>query len=441
MKKLRLILLAAPSALLLSAPGYAETTWYVDSGAAPGGDGQSWTTAFDDLQAPLELSAPGDRIWVKEGTYRPSMRTDPNDPRSATFALPMGVGVYGGFDGTETSLEERAGLFDQTILSGDLGAPGELSDNARRVVWVNNPSGVPAYYHALDGFTIRDGNTEGAGAGVLSWNSALLLRHCIIRENHADRGAGLVAEPGIVRLSWCDFIDNHADLTGGASFVRTVSIKASHCRFRGNSAGLGGAIHVVSSDTGFPPSDWVSFFDSEFCDNVADEGGAILLGQGTYQSGGAVLYNCTVAFNRARSLGGAIRVLEGAAQPGRCALRNCIVWGNEAPFDPGLSGRQLVRYCDVQDGGYQGGGNLCADPLFVDPEGRDLRLLPGSPAADAGHNLLLGPDYSDADEDGVFAGEPIQIDLDGRRRVADDPLAPDVGGPGWPVVDLGAYES
>ena len=67
-----------------------------------------------------------------------------------------------------------------------------------------------------------------------------------------------------------------------------------------------------------------------------------------------------------------------------------------------------------------GGGNLSADPLFVGgPDGRDARLLPGSPAIDAGTNGAV----------------TAATDLGGNPRIADG------DGNGTATVDMGAYEA
>ena len=84
-------------------PTQAQERLYVDDDATPGGDGLTWATAYEDLQAALDAAAlPGSttsEIWVAAGTYVPSTQTDPNDPRTATFQLLSGVAVYGGFAG------------------------------------------------------------------------------------------------------------------------------------------------------------------------------------------------------------------------------------------------------------------------------------------------------------------------------------------------------
>ncbi|MGP1273339.1 MAG: GC-type dockerin domain-anchored protein [Phycisphaerales bacterium] len=98
----------------------AQTTWFVDADAAPGGDGLTWATAFDDLQPALELALPGDQIWVAEGTYAPSV----NDPIAGVsmpyFIMPDGVAILGGFVGTETDEAQRDPDANETIISADL---------------------------------------------------------------------------------------------------------------------------------------------------------------------------------------------------------------------------------------------------------------------------------------------------------------------------------
>ncbi|MHC4653103.1 MAG: choice-of-anchor Q domain-containing protein [Planctomycetota bacterium] len=113
----------------------------------------------------------------------------------------------------------------------------------------------------------------------------------------------------------------------------------------------------------------------------------------------------------------------GASSP---ALVNTIVYDNDygsiADSDDATTS---VLYCNVQ-GGWPGTGNIDSDPMFVDPDNGDLRLSPGSPCIDAGHNNAI-------------AGL-ADTDLDGNPRFADDPGADDIGCGVPVVVDMGAYE-
>lgn len=90
---------------------------YVNHAAIGANNGESWTDAFTDLQAGLAAAVSGDEIWVAKGTYHPA---GPGGSRYETFQLKTGVGLYGGFLGTETSRDQRDFTAHETILSGDL---------------------------------------------------------------------------------------------------------------------------------------------------------------------------------------------------------------------------------------------------------------------------------------------------------------------------------
>ena len=141
-------------ALALGLPMTLSAQIFVDDNAPLPGTGTSWSSAFPSLDQALAAALPGQEIWVATGTYKPRNRQIPTDPRSATFVTRNNVRVYGGFNGTEATLAQRAGLFSQTILSGDLGVQLDISDNAYHVVTAEAVS-------RLDGFTIRQGNANG----------------------------------------------------------------------------------------------------------------------------------------------------------------------------------------------------------------------------------------------------------------------------------------
>src|SRR5262249_49166895 len=98
-----------------------SAVWYVNAAAAGHHTGMSWAHADPGLRARLAAARPGDQVWVAQGTYKPTGGTD----RTASFALKDGVAVYGGFAGTETQLTQRVLAQHETLLSGDIGAPGD----------------------------------------------------------------------------------------------------------------------------------------------------------------------------------------------------------------------------------------------------------------------------------------------------------------------------
>jgi len=93
---------------------------------------------------------------------------------------------------------------------------------------------------------------------------------------------------------------------------------------------------------------------------------------------------------------------------------NTILWGNGSSSATQIinsNSTPTVTYSDVQNG-YEGTGNIDADPLFAGALNGDYRLLFGSPCIDAGGGIPAD----------------ITTDLDGNPRIVDQ------------SVDMGAYE-
>ena len=78
--------------------------------------------------------------------------------------------------------------------------------------------------------------------------------------------------------------------------------------------------------------------------------------------------------------------------------------------------------------------NSESDPLLVN----GYRLSSGSPGLDAGNNSRVPLDATDIDGDGNTV-EKLPVDVDGKIRFADDPVA-DTGSGTPPLVDMGACE-
>ena len=87
---------------LLMSPAWA-TTICVNAAATGANNGGCWTDAYTSPQSALAAAVSGDEIWVAAATYKPKATTD----RTINFGLKNGVGVYGGFVGTETMRGQR----------------------------------------------------------------------------------------------------------------------------------------------------------------------------------------------------------------------------------------------------------------------------------------------------------------------------------------------
>ena len=363
--------------------------WHVDADAPGANTGRDWINAFNDLQDALAVAAPGDKIKVAEGTYKPDEGggQTPGD-RNATFQLISGVvieGSYGGFGEPEPDIR-NVEVFE-TILSGDIGTPGNNSDNSYNVLTGNSTDETAQ----LDGFTITGGNATdpypaSCGGGMLIMLGSPTLLNCTFINNSADRG-GAVANLGYT--------------AGNPTFIK--------CQFIGNSAGIGGA---MESQGGEP-----TLTNCVFSGNTSTGVGGGLHNMG---NSNATLVNCTLSGNSAVDGGG----INNSWATSSVEVLNCILWDNS---DSGgsdesaqihiVDGTVSVDYTCVQglSGGLGGTGNIGDDPLFVDADGADdvvgtedddVHLLEGSPCIDTGHPAVEYQDIDGSRNDmGAYGGQ------------------------------------
>ena len=232
----------------------AQTTRYVKPGAT--GDGSSWSAAAG-LHEALAEARPGTRLWLAAGTYKTSASAN----RDASFVIPPGVTLLGGFRGTETAAAERAPGTHRTILSGEIGA-AERTDNAFTVLRLTDaPAGT-----LIDGVTVTGafaggagpvGDPRRAGGGALvnlsapGATTAPKFRDCVFVRNYArDGGAVYVDGAGgraVPIFEACTFRSNEADLDGGAVYNDgrrrgEASPTLRDCTFVGNEANYGAAV-------------------------------------------------------------------------------------------------------------------------------------------------------------------------------------------------------
>ncbi|HTN37531.1 MAG TPA: T9SS type A sorting domain-containing protein [Arachidicoccus sp.] len=322
-------------------PG-ANGVLYVDSAAAPGGDGSSWATAVTQLSdalktaAELNLAAPGTakEIWVTSGTYYPSYTPvteldngDPVSVRDRTFMLVQDVPIYGGFNGTETSAGERSPVTGKgTVLSGDIGVPGDLSDNAYHVVTAIG-DGTKDIFTGLGNLTIAGGNANGASSYSLNGHTALQRQ-------------------------------------GGGVYLGKANLAFANCLFAGNRAlKKGGAIMNVS--------------------------GALSISNSTY------VINCTFADNDAE----AGKAIYNYQTPTPILIVNSIVLGSVAYEGPSpVVNFSLVEGLPADPANGDLDGSI--DPQFVDASGGNYRLTAGSPAVNAGGNFVINMTDNPVDLDG-----------------------------------------
>ena len=220
---------------------------YVNKQAMGANTGADWANAYTDLQLALNQACRTylTEIWVATGTYSPAACTfcDVSDvARNASFNIPAGVKIYGGFDGTETTLAARNAALvrttNLTILSGDLkGDDGanfsNTEDNTLSLVKLTG-SGTNTL---LDGFTIKGGRANSGGAGIdIASGSTLQVTNCIVTENSI---AGSLIDQQNGNLSTTG-VAVSATTWGGQTFTPAISgslIKADINLFCSNCTG------------------------------------------------------------------------------------------------------------------------------------------------------------------------------------------------------------
>lgn len=291
---------------LLPLAAMAQTTYYVTADATTG-DGSSWNNPMTLTNALTKAKAK-DQIWVEAGTYRGS------------FSLKSGISLYGGFAGTESSIDERAidsdkayRMTHQTILSGDMDNNDRV-DNVNLIFPANNTRAKNATHvltlnlaptqqsgnnntepTLVDGITIRGGQADadgeyGGGIYVTGNNNGggvYIIRRCFFLENYATQGGALYVSSTVGNtadeclIDRCGFFNNAAGQ-------------------RGTAVNEGGAIYLAGAGTVVN------------CAVFNNENGGIYL-----DNDAAKIINSTVTRNTASGIDGTGH-----------EVRNTVIWGN-----------------------------------------------------------------------------------------------------------------
>ncbi|MCZ2392695.1 MAG: right-handed parallel beta-helix repeat-containing protein [Chitinophagales bacterium] len=346
-----------------------ENIRFVRQGAT--GDGTTWDRASGNIQA--MINSPGVRqVWVAEGTYIPS---------GNGFILKNYVTIYGGFPNTgNPSLSSRNWDTYPTILSGN---------NINRVVYnnftVNDSLNSTAI---LNGFIIKDGNTNGNGGGMYNNNASPKIENVTFVNNSATGGLG-----------------------GGAVYNSASNPIFKNCIFKENiTTANGGAMFNEQSNP--------LIINGLIFSNSATGGSAIAaINNSTYQ-----LVNTTITKNI--STAGDVIFNDGANTEAK--IFNSIIYNNpdiNNNFTPNIvndqNGANTTAQHSLIQFGFQGIGVISSDPLFTNPNINDFSLQEMSPAINSGNNQSY-----------TQTGQVLEADIDLKcqNRLMDS------------IIDIGAYE-
>lgn len=353
---------------------------------------------------------------------------------SGNTAGNTGGGMYNGFDSSSTLTE--------VTFNGNTAFHGGGMFN-----YASNP--------ALTNVTFSDNSAAGdddysSGGGMYNYESSPTLIHVTFSGNSAagiyEGGGGMYNYSSNPTLTNVIFDGNTARDGGGMRNTNFSSPTLTNVTFSSNSAVLGGGMYNHDSS---PVLTNVTFdsnratnngggmlnnWSAPLLTNVTFSGNSALFGGGmrNLNYSNPTLTNVTFSGNSATDSNGG-----GMHNNNNCfpTLTNAILWGNSASsgkaeiFNDDTS-IPVISYSDIQGCGgsgswnsgcgTDGGGNIDADPRFVNPAGGNLRLQLTSPTIDAGINSAV----------------PVSVttDLDGNPRIVDG------DGNGSAIVDMGAYE-
>lgn len=418
------------SVLLLGSLAKAQTIHYVTPTGTNPTTGNKWeVTGITDeqiLTLPEALTAAqaGDQIWVLGFEQITSADQLYVVPDKSGFVLKSGVKLYGGFRGTERTINERSTLGKapyftyRSVLSGDISRDdvvdkinyvypenGTRSDNATHVLSLNmvptqQSGNNNTYPTVVNGFTVIGGNAADFGGGVYVYGDnnqggAYQIEKCFLLNNYAAQGGGAI------------YVTSDVKATSTESRVVDCVVYNNLAGQRSGTDNLGGGIRIDGAGT---------IVNSSIFNN---EGGGVLL------SANAKAVNLTIARNTVMGIDGSGEVY------------NSVIWGNAKVQNPTSS---IFHNCASDNAKVVEGDKCFAisassngtnSPLFDAPSvftsfDRDYNwrqnayptwawdLLEGSALIDAGN------------ADAYYAGLPT-TDLAGDLRKSG-------------TIDIGAYE-
>ncbi|NCC52951.1 MAG: choice-of-anchor D domain-containing protein, partial [Spartobacteria bacterium] len=322
--------------------------YYVDASRPDdSGNGFTWATAKQTIQAAVDIAVAGKTVWVTNGLYNTGGALTPG------YALTNRVCV------TKAITVRSVNGPDVTSIVG----AGPVGASAVRGVFMTNGATL-AGFTVTNGFTLNSGSTanERMGGGVFVSGSST-VSNCVLTGCSGYRGGGGAYLLTGAKLNNC-IVSGNASLGGmpteGGGGVYNVGGELNNCLLTTNTAGSA-------------------------------------TGGGVYNQNGT-LNNCTL-YGNVGTIGGGVYNSGGT-------LNNCIAWANiksgPAGFDIYNSGG-AVNYSCASDG-LTDGVNGCStnNPLFTSAANEDYTIQTTSPCFNTGENTYAPTNITPYD----LAGNP-----------------------------------
>ena len=358
-------------------------------------DGASWATAMNNLQTALSFSENNTSVWIQEGTYKPTTTIN----RNISFNVGSGVKIFGGFSGTETTIQQR-NKTAETILSGDIGTQNDNTDNSYHVLTVLDAAISPT----IDRLSIKNGYASNqalsfkSDAGSKSTTTVTSAGSMV----YVERGGGIYIKNSSPLITNCK-IQTNAGGSGGGIYAEDNSIPTvKFSIISGNNATLGGGVYNLSSNS--------------ILNNCLITGNQSFGGAAMYNNrSNPVLNNLTISGNDC--VVGHIFNSSSSGNVSNPVIKNSILWSNTGALD-NLS---TITY-SIVEGGFTGAGNLNINPQFVSGQAAS-----SAPTVSGNYHVVYGSPSVDVGDNGSIS--LTDLDLDGNLRRYDGA-----------TVDMGAYE-
>jgi hypothetical protein len=407
---------------LVEPPLNQRLTLYVRDGGT--GNGISWDQAMGNLQEAIDTPFEcfeGIDIWLAAGTYYPDTLRFANK-RDASLLLKNNVRILGGFNGNESTIEQRNPELHRTVLSGNFGSKTDIYDNSNHVIYASFIDSTAI----LDGLTVSGGLSADDGAGIFCSYASPTLINMRFEDNIAyGSGGAIYAFRSNSYLQNTLLYNNQSKSFGGGGYFHYSSPRLYNCRIINNKIGNnfdGGGLYLSNSD----PLIMNTLITNNISGSIGDGGGIFC------QSSDPVIINSTIANNFSNDQGGGIYSSSGS----RPVIYNSIFWNNQnrqeiSHFAPVSNLSISIKNSIIQGGNkynipeqdFQ--SNIDEDPRFVNPSilagnsgdalNADWNVTPCSPAIDAGEKTLLA--------------EPFVLDMNGMSRIVNN------------IIDIGPYEN
>lgn len=280
----------------------AHTQIFVNLSSTSGANnGSTWIDAYLDLQNALDEAHSTDTIWIAQGIYHPTEiveGADSKDLRNKSFHVTgKNIAIYGGFSGTEISIEERDVVNSPTVFSGDFNGDDIITDiHSENYSTNNNENAYHVFilseigHSTLDGVIIKGGNADDNG-GFYNYGGSLLS---------SSRGGGIYAKNNssfsVIKIINCVISGNSSAHLGGGIFSdsrdSTSIVLINSIISNNTSSSQGGGIYSSS----FLGS-YIQLTNSLVTDNLSFMGGGIYSNSGP--SSTVLLSNSTVSNNSA----------------------------------------------------------------------------------------------------------------------------------------------